>query len=294
MAWGPDGELIYLLGDDPRRVRRVRVGARRARPPRRAAAAPWTWRRSGRWREILVAGSRDGCSPRRTTCPTAGSSVALVEMALRAGRRGAVLGAATGWTRSSSCSPSRPTRAVVVVPRSEELRFTEMCAARGFPATRIGVVDSGIGAESGLGVGEQALVIDGVLRRVAGAGARRGAGRRGPRRSRPCSADRGDIGLSTTTSRSRSPRVPQLRRVAGCQRRHIPRDLARDAQARLRPSAAPPMTRSSRRRSASAGSTRRSARATSTSRCSCSTPRKPTSMWSARNKERLARLLEAD
>jgi phosphoribosylformylglycinamidine synthase len=31
-------------------------------------------------------------------------------------------------------------RAVVAVPRSEELRFTEMCAARGFPCARIGVV----------------------------------------------------------------------------------------------------------------------------------------------------------
>jgi phosphoribosylformylglycinamidine synthase len=54
------------------------------------------------------------------------------------------------------------TRAVVVVARSEELRFTEMCAARGFPATRIGVVDSGIGAESGVAGGGQALVVDGV------------------------------------------------------------------------------------------------------------------------------------
>jgi phosphoribosylformylglycinamidine (FGAM) synthase-like enzyme len=32
-------------------------------------------------------------------------------------------------------------RAIVAVPRSEELRFTDMCAARGLPATRIGVVD---------------------------------------------------------------------------------------------------------------------------------------------------------
>jgi phosphoribosylformylglycinamidine synthase len=32
-------------------------------------------------------------------------------------------------------------RAVVAVPRSEELRFTDMCGARGLPATRIGVVD---------------------------------------------------------------------------------------------------------------------------------------------------------
>jgi phosphoribosylformylglycinamidine synthase len=30
---------------------------------------------------------------------------------------------------------------VVAVPRSEELRFTEMCTARELPWTRIGVVD---------------------------------------------------------------------------------------------------------------------------------------------------------
>ena len=32
-------------------------------------------------------------------------------------------------------------RAMVTVPRSEELRFTEMCSARGLPAERIGVTD---------------------------------------------------------------------------------------------------------------------------------------------------------
>jgi len=32
-------------------------------------------------------------------------------------------------------------RAVVAVPRSEELRFNDMCGARGLPVTRIGVVD---------------------------------------------------------------------------------------------------------------------------------------------------------
>ncbi|MFG3119848.1 AIR synthase-related protein, partial [Streptomyces sp. NPDC048197] len=32
-------------------------------------------------------------------------------------------------------------RAVVAVPRSEEVRFTDMCTVRGLPATRIGVVD---------------------------------------------------------------------------------------------------------------------------------------------------------
>jgi phosphoribosylformylglycinamidine synthase len=48
-------------------------------------------------------------------------------------------------------------RAVVVVARTEELRFTEMCAARGLPAHRIGVVDSGLGEEAGLASGTQVL-----------------------------------------------------------------------------------------------------------------------------------------
>jgi phosphoribosylformylglycinamidine synthase len=32
-------------------------------------------------------------------------------------------------------------RAIVAVPRSEEVRFTDMCSARGFPHARIGVTD---------------------------------------------------------------------------------------------------------------------------------------------------------
>jgi len=32
-------------------------------------------------------------------------------------------------------------RAIVSVPRSEEIRFTDMCTARGLPHTRIGVLD---------------------------------------------------------------------------------------------------------------------------------------------------------
>ncbi|MGZ8743388.1 MAG: AIR synthase-related protein, partial [Nocardioides sp.] len=32
-------------------------------------------------------------------------------------------------------------RAIVAVPRSEEVRFTDMCSARGFPHSRVGVTD---------------------------------------------------------------------------------------------------------------------------------------------------------
>jgi phosphoribosylformylglycinamidine synthase len=56
------------------------------------------------------------------------------------------------------CSESTG-RAVVVVPRSEELRFTEMCAARQLPAYRIGVVDSGLGPDAGYAEGTQVLQI---------------------------------------------------------------------------------------------------------------------------------------
>jgi phosphoribosylformylglycinamidine synthase subunit PurL len=37
-------------------------------------------------------------------------------------------------------------RAIVAVPRSEEVRFTDMCTARRFPHRRIGVVDDGAGS----------------------------------------------------------------------------------------------------------------------------------------------------
>ena len=40
-------------------------------------------------------------------------------------------------------------RAIAVVPRSEELRFTDMCIARHVPVTRVGVVD---------GTGEDAVL----------------------------------------------------------------------------------------------------------------------------------------
>jgi len=49
------------------------------------------------------------------------------------------------------------TRAVVVVARSEEMRFTEMCNARSFTATRVGVVDSELGS-----IGDQVLQLDNV------------------------------------------------------------------------------------------------------------------------------------
>ena len=101
--------------------------------------------------EILVAASRDGMLTAAHDLSDGGLAQALVESCLRGGHGArvvlpdvapAVPGGATEqtadpfvWLFSESAA-----RAVVAVPRTEELRFTEMCAARGFPCTRIGVV----------------------------------------------------------------------------------------------------------------------------------------------------------
>jgi phosphoribosylformylglycinamidine synthase subunit PurL len=160
MGWGVDGDLIYLLGDTRDEFggsewAHVVHGHLGGMPPHLDLDAERTLG------QILVAGSRDGMFSAAHDVSDGGVGVALVEMALRGGV-GARCWVPDGLDPFVFLLSESATRAVVVVPRSEELRFTEMCGARGFAATRIGVVDSGIGAESGLGGDAQALVIDGV------------------------------------------------------------------------------------------------------------------------------------
>ena len=158
MAWAEDGELIYVLGT----TRDELAGSEWAHavhnhlgglPPVLDLQAEKTLA------EILVAGSRDGMLSAAHDVSDGGLVQTLAEMAMRSN-----IGARVWvpdnldpfvflWSESA-------TRAVVVVPRSEELRFSEMCAARNFEATRIGVVDSGQGAEQGSD--DQVLAIDGI------------------------------------------------------------------------------------------------------------------------------------
>ena len=98
--------------------------------------------------EVLVAGSRDGMISAAHDVSEGGVATTLVEMALRSGT-GARLWVPDGIDPFVHLFSESAGRAVVVVPRSEEQRFTAMCAARGLNAERIGVVDSGMGAESG-------------------------------------------------------------------------------------------------------------------------------------------------
>jgi phosphoribosylformylglycinamidine synthase subunit PurL len=98
--------------------------------------------------EILVAGSRDGMLSSAHDLSDGGLAQALVESALagRARRPGQQeLGARvvlpSGQDPFVQLFSESAGRALVTVPRSEELRFTEMCSARGLPCTRIGVTD---------------------------------------------------------------------------------------------------------------------------------------------------------
>ncbi len=155
MAWDEDGELIYVLGDTLDEL----AGSEWAHaihnhlgglPPVLDLGKEKTLA------EILVAGSRDGMLSAAHDVSDGGVAQTLVEMAMRSGK-GARLWIPDNidpfvflWSESA-------TRAVVVVARSEEMRFTEMCNARSFTATRVGVVDSELGS-----IGDQVLQLDNV------------------------------------------------------------------------------------------------------------------------------------
>ncbi|HZM66976.1 MAG TPA: phosphoribosylformylglycinamidine synthase subunit PurL [Nakamurella sp.] len=119
--------------------------------------------------DVLIAGSRDGMISAAHDLSEGGLAQALVEMCL-AGQTGARILLPEG---PASADPfvmlfsESTARVVVAVPRTEELRFTEMCTVRRQPWVRIGVVDSGEPSPDG-GLGEQVLDIQGVARLVLG------------------------------------------------------------------------------------------------------------------------------
>jgi phosphoribosylformylglycinamidine synthase II len=90
--------------------------------------------------EVLVSGSRDGMLSSAHDLSDGGLAQALVESALAKGI-GARVVLPAGPTPFVQLFSESAGRALVSVPRSEELRFTEMCSARDLPVTRIGVTD---------------------------------------------------------------------------------------------------------------------------------------------------------
>lgn len=139
IAFAEEGQLLYLLGDTREefggsawsQVIHDHLGGL---PPKVDLD------REKLLGEILISGSRDGMIDAAHDLSDGGLIQAVTESCLRGGK-GARLVVPDGLDAFTALFSESAGRAVVAVPRSEELRFTDMCAARGLPATRIGVVD---------------------------------------------------------------------------------------------------------------------------------------------------------
>ena len=139
MAFGDVGEVVLLVGETRDELggsewAHVVHGHLGGRPPQVDLT------RERQLAEILVAGSRDGMVSAAHDVSTGGLAQTLVEMALRGGV-GARVFLPDGLDPFVALFSESAGRAVVVVPRSEEVRFSDMCIARHVPLTRIGVVD---------------------------------------------------------------------------------------------------------------------------------------------------------
>jgi phosphoribosylformylglycinamidine synthase len=138
-AFATDGALVYLLGDTEDEFGGSEWayavhGFLGGRPPRVDLA------RERLLADVLINCSRDGLIDSAHDLSEGGLAQALVESCLRggAGARIVLPERADPFVALFSESTGR---AVVTVPRSEEVRFTDMCTARRLPFTRIGVVD---------------------------------------------------------------------------------------------------------------------------------------------------------
>ncbi|MEV0371366.1 phosphoribosylformylglycinamidine synthase subunit PurL [Streptomyces sp. NPDC050636] len=139
MAFADEGHLIYLLGDTREELggsawSQVMHDHLGGLPPQVDLA------REQLLAEILLSASRDGMVDAAHDLSDGGLVQALVESCLRGGK-GARVVVPDGIDPFVFLFSESAGRAIVAVPRSEELRFTDMCGARGLPATRIGVVD---------------------------------------------------------------------------------------------------------------------------------------------------------
>jgi phosphoribosylformylglycinamidine synthase len=90
--------------------------------------------------EVLLAGSRDGMVSAAHDLSDGGLAQALVEACL-IGETGARVFLDSDEDAFTQLFSESAGRVLVAVPRSEELRFTDMCTARQLPWRKVGVVD---------------------------------------------------------------------------------------------------------------------------------------------------------
>jgi phosphoribosylformylglycinamidine synthase II len=139
MAFQNDGHQLYLLGDTADEFggsewAHVVHGFLGGRPPKVDLA------REKLLADILINASRDGLIDSAHDLSDGGLFVALAESCLR-GDVGVRIVLPEDVDPFVFLFSESAGRAVVAVPRTEEVRFTDMCTARGLPAARIGVID---------------------------------------------------------------------------------------------------------------------------------------------------------
>jgi len=139
MAFAEEGQLLYLLGDTAEELggsawSQVIHDHLGGLPPK------VDLERERLLAEILISASRDGMVDAAHDLSDGGLIQAVTESCLRGGK-GARIVVPDGTDPFVLLFSESAGRAVVSVPRSEEIRFNDMCGARGLPATRIGVVD---------------------------------------------------------------------------------------------------------------------------------------------------------
>jgi len=147
-GWREDGQAIYLMGVTGDELNGSEFANLRGhlggQPPKVDLQAE---KLLG---DLLINASRDGMIDSAHDLSEGGLAAALAEMALRFG-----VGARIGLDEVAERDgvdiftllfSESQARAVVSVARSEEVRFKDMCSARGFAHSRIGVVDTEVGA----------------------------------------------------------------------------------------------------------------------------------------------------
>ncbi|MDX3237529.1 phosphoribosylformylglycinamidine synthase subunit PurL [Streptomyces sp. ME03-5709C] len=139
VAFKDQGQLLYLLGDTKEELGGS-AWSQAVHDHLGGLPPAVDLEREKLLAEILISASRDGMIDAAHDLSDGGLVQAVVESCLRGGN-GARLVVPDGLDPFVFLFSESTGRAVVSVPRSEELRFTDMCGARGLPATRIGVVD---------------------------------------------------------------------------------------------------------------------------------------------------------
>lgn len=140
MAWGQDGELVYVLGT----TRDELAGSEWAHaihshlgghPPVLDLQAEMTLA------EILVAGSTEKLFSAAHDVSEGGIAQTIAEMAMRSGF-GVRVEVPVGLDAFTFLWSESATRAVVVVPQNRADEFLALCQSKSFAATKIGAVDS--------------------------------------------------------------------------------------------------------------------------------------------------------